>query len=216
MRIAGGWPKPDDSMSSNITRMRCVSPGLSTGCGRSSNCDRWRRIAAMSEPDSTVVESTGNGRCGWPRTGRNGPNGTPHPIGKARDSTPCMTSIRHASNGPPVVWDVGAEEGDMPALYATWGCDVVLVEPNPKVWPCIRYHWTANQLDPPAGIYVGLVGAAPNDKADRRMDDLAALRGRSHVPGARIPPSRRLLHHRPRHHAGSAPRRVPRPGRDHR
>ena len=43
--------------------------------------------------------------------------------------------------------------------------DVVLIEPNPKVWPCIRYHWTANQLDPPAGIYVGLVGAEPNDKA---------------------------------------------------
>lgn len=63
---------------------------------------------------------------------------------------------------PPVVWDVGAEEGDMPALYATWGCDVVLIEPNPKVWPCIRYHWTANQLADPVGSYVGLVGSVPN------------------------------------------------------
>lgn len=65
----------------------------------------------------------------------------------------------------PVVWDIGAEEGDMPALYATWGAGVVLVEPNPKVWPCIRYHWTVNQLDPPLGCYVGMVGSAPNERA---------------------------------------------------
>lgn len=61
-----------------------------------------------------------------------------------------------------VVWDVGAEEGDMPALYATWGADVVLIEPNPKVWPCIRYHWQVNGLPDPVGSYVGLVGAKPN------------------------------------------------------
>lgn len=59
----------------------------------------------------------------------------------------------------PTIWDIGAEEGDMPALYATWGADVVLVEPNPKVWPCIRYHWKANNLPNPAGAFVGLVGA---------------------------------------------------------
>lgn len=62
----------------------------------------------------------------------------------------------------PVVWDVGAEEGDMPALYATWGADVILIEPNPKVWPCIRYHWQVNGLPDPVGSYVGLVGAKPN------------------------------------------------------
>ena len=59
----------------------------------------------------------------------------------------------------PVVWDIGAEEGDMPALYASWGADVVLVEPNPKVWPCIAYHWRVNDLPDPLGCYVGLVGS---------------------------------------------------------
>lgn len=71
--------------------------------------------------------------------------------------------------GTPVVWDVGAEEGDMPALYATWGADVVLIEPNPKVWPCIRYHWLANNLPDPLGMYVGLVGASPNDEHEPPM-----------------------------------------------
>lgn len=63
----------------------------------------------------------------------------------------------------PVVWDVGAEEGDMPALYATWGADVVLIEPNPRVWPCIRYHWEVNGLQGPARSFVGLVGSEPSD-----------------------------------------------------
>lgn len=59
----------------------------------------------------------------------------------------------------PVVWDIGAEEGDMPALYASWGADVVIVEPNPKLWPSIRYHWQANDLPDPVGFYVGLAGS---------------------------------------------------------
>lgn len=44
----------------------------------------------------------------------------------------------------PVVYDVGAEEGDFPALYSTWGCDVFAIEPNPKAWPWIRRTWNAN------------------------------------------------------------------------
>lgn len=71
----------------------------------------------------------------------------------------------------PVVWDVGAEEGDMPALYQTWGADVYLIEPNPRVWPNIRAIWEANQLEGPAGWYVGLVGDKPHmpDRSD--VDD---------------------------------------------
>lgn len=69
-------------------------------------------------------------------------------------------------NRRPVVWDIGAEEGDMPALYASWGADVVLVEPNPKVWPCIAYHWRVNDLPDPLGCYVGLVGSECSDVPD--------------------------------------------------
>lgn len=57
----------------------------------------------------------------------------------------------------PVVYDVGAEEGDFSALYGTWGADVVLIEPNPHAWPQIARHWRANNDHPPAGFYAGLL-----------------------------------------------------------
>lgn len=55
----------------------------------------------------------------------------------------------------PVIVDVGAEEGDFPALFSKWGCDVVLVEPNPKVWPNIKAIWEANALRAPLKWWVG-------------------------------------------------------------
>lgn len=46
----------------------------------------------------------------------------------------------------PVVYYVGAEEGEMCALCAMWGADVVMFEPNDKVMPNIREIWKANKL----------------------------------------------------------------------
>lgn len=55
-----------------------------------------------------------------------------------------------------VVIDVGAEEGDLSALWASWGCGVVLVEPNPRVWPNIRAVFDANRLSHRvAGCFAG-------------------------------------------------------------
>lgn len=54
-----------------------------------------------------------------------------------------------------VIVDVGAEEGDLPALWASWGCRVVLVEPDPKVWPNMRAIWQANRLEAPLACFVG-------------------------------------------------------------
>lgn len=45
-----------------------------------------------------------------------------------------------------IVWDVGAEEGDFPALWASWGAKVYLAEPNPLVWPNIRLVFEENNL----------------------------------------------------------------------
>lgn len=45
-----------------------------------------------------------------------------------------------------VVYYVGAEEGEMPALCRMWGAQVFLFEPNPAVWPNIRAIWEANDL----------------------------------------------------------------------
>lgn len=57
-----------------------------------------------------------------------------------------------------LVIDVGAEEGDMPALYATWGAELIMLEPNPRVWPNIRAIWQANDLPPPVAWHVGFAG----------------------------------------------------------
>lgn len=67
------------------------------------------------------------------------------------------------TDGPEIcrdlVYDIGAEEGDFPALWASWGADVVLVEPNPKVWPNIRAIFEANELeDRLRGWWVGFAG----------------------------------------------------------
>lgn len=41
---------------------------------------------------------------------------------------------------------VGAEEGDMAGLIASWGVQMVLFEPNERVWPNIKAIWEANNL----------------------------------------------------------------------
>lgn len=65
-----------------------------------------------------------------------------------------------------VVWDVGAEEGDLPALWATWGAQVVLAEPNPRVWPNIALVWKANGLPDPLACWVGFLGDAISNPDD--------------------------------------------------
>lgn len=67
----------------------------------------------------------------------------------------------HISSRPDqVVYDIGAEEGDFPALWASWGAEVVCVEPNPKVWPNIRTIFEANSFqDKMLGWHVGFAGA---------------------------------------------------------
>lgn len=72
-----------------------------------------------------------------------------------------------------LLFDIGAEEGDFPALFSMWGCDLVLVEPNPKVWPCIKECWDANALHPPIGWWVGFASDTideypPNKDFDSR------------------------------------------------
>jgi FkbM family methyltransferase len=64
----------------------------------------------------------------------------------------------HLGDGD-VVYDIGAEEGDLPALWASWGCRVVLFEPNPRVWPNMRAIFEANDLSTKiVGSFVGFAG----------------------------------------------------------
>lgn len=70
-----------------------------------------------------------------------------------------LAAMRHFIKPADLVYDIGAEEGDFPGLFASWGANVVLVEPNPKVWPNIRAIFEANALtDRMRGWYVGFAG----------------------------------------------------------
>jgi FkbM family methyltransferase len=60
--------------------------------------------------------------------------------------------LRHMSENifsGDVMYYVGAEEGEFAALCQMWGAEVVVFEPNPKVWSHFPLLWSANNLDLP-------------------------------------------------------------------
>lgn len=57
-----------------------------------------------------------------------------------------------------VVWDVGSELGDLAALYASWGAEVLCIEPETVMWPWIKSIFEANGLYP-RGTIRARVGA---------------------------------------------------------
>lgn len=69
-----------------------------------------------------------------------------------------LAAMRHHISARDVVYDVGAEEGDFPALYSSWGAEVVMAEPNARVWPNIYAIWQANDLRPPLYTWPGFLG----------------------------------------------------------
>jgi len=75
-----------------------------------------------------------------------------------------------------IVYDIGAEEGDISALIASWvwpNGGVCLFEPNPKVWPNIKAIWDANNLRHPLATWVGFASDATSDAA--LLDDAGLL-----------------------------------------
>lgn len=69
-----------------------------------------------------------------------------------------------------VVWDVGAEEGDFPALWSSWGADVALAEPNPRVWPNIKAVFDANDLADPMLCWPGFLADRFDDQPREYLD----------------------------------------------
>lgn len=63
-----------------------------------------------------------------------------------------------------VVYYVGAEEGEMPALCQIWGAETVLFEPNPKVWSHFPLLWKHNNLSMP----IACIPSFASDKVDGR------------------------------------------------
>ncbi len=68
-----------------------------------------------------------------------------------------LDSMRANIHAEDVVYDVGTEEGDLSGLYALWGAQLVLVEPNPAVWPCSKAVWEANHFRQPLAFFQGFV-----------------------------------------------------------
>lgn len=80
-----------------------------------------------------------------------------------------LAAMAHYVGEDDVVWDVGTEEGDLTALFALWGAQVYLIEPNPRVWPNVRAIWEANFLPEPLGCWPGFVGELVGDPPDRAL-----------------------------------------------
>lgn len=72
-----------------------------------------------------------------------------------------LAAMNTVINVGSVVYDIGGEEGDFPALWSTWGADVVIAEPNPRVWPNIRWIFEANHLRAPLACFEGFCGDEP-------------------------------------------------------
>lgn len=69
------------------------------------------------------------------------------------------------------VFDIGTEEGDFPALWASWHNDVVLFEPNARVWPNVKAIFDANGLAPLATF----AGFASETDGDRDVEFLGGI-----------------------------------------
>lgn len=79
-----------------------------------------------------------------------------------------LHSMHHYLGPGDRLLDVGAEMGDLSALFASWGIGMFLVEPNPKSWPFIGGTFDANNLRQRVhGWYVGLVGSYDQELASR-------------------------------------------------
>lgn len=85
-----------------------------------------------------------------------------------------LAAMSHFIKPGDIVVDVGAEEGDFPALFAQWGADVILIEPNPLVWPNIKAIFEANDLV--SKYQGGFVGFASDQNAEptrKGLDQIA-------------------------------------------
>lgn len=118
----------------------------------------------MGEHDNTIVDTTLNGR--WPlRLPRaRAERAEWHTeAGWERARLDRMADMIQPGD---LVCYLGAECGDMPALVASWGADVVLVEPNWKAHEMIRAIFEANDLtDRVAATFSGFAGDAPRRQA---------------------------------------------------
>ncbi len=82
-----------------------------------------------------------------------------------------------------IVFDIGTEEGDISAIIQKYtGCDMVLFEPNDRVWSCIKAIWQGNHLKEPLRFYPGFLSNSDkkqyaNNTIDWAKDEMMADHG---------------------------------------
>lgn len=66
--------------------------------------------------------------------------------------------IKSFKDRRPIVMYIGAYKGDMAALLASWGADLIVMESTAAFWTLIKETWDLNpDLPPPIGFWSGLV-----------------------------------------------------------
>ena len=81
----------------------------------------------------------------------------PHGWEKAR-----LNSMHKNLGSEDVIYYVGGEEGEMVALCQMWGAEVVVFEPNPKVWSHYPLLWEHNNLQKPLACIPGFASDKDN------------------------------------------------------
>jgi len=77
-----------------------------------------------------------------------------------------------------ILFDIGTEEGDISALLVKEsGCQIVMFEPNDRVWPCIRLIWEANELHYPLNFFGGFLSSKTTTPGEFKSFDKLLTEG---------------------------------------
>lgn len=85
-----------------------------------------------------------------------------------------IEAMKAVVNKNSLVVDIGAEQGDISAMFAQWGARVILIEPKEEVWPSIKTIFEMNNLKPPVMSFAGF---ACNERTDYDIHEFQALDG---------------------------------------
>lgn len=65
-----------------------------------------------------------------------------------------------------ILYDIGAEQGDLTCLFALWGAKIIAVEPNPLFWPTIKNIFNINGIERPLNFFAGFASNKNNTPTD--------------------------------------------------
>lgn len=129
------------------------------GCGvqqslQKASCIVCRAVQSNDPMPEVLINGRWRLRLPQHRADERGPKWETHEYAR-------LDAMHKAIRPGDIIFDIGAEEGDMSALLALWTGpfgEVHLFEPDARVWPNIKAIWDANNLKPPVGCFSGFAG----------------------------------------------------------